>query len=136
MLVDIPAAAVSELMQRREVAIALADDGLVLIEVAPGIRSVASYGHTPGHTSYLVSSGSDQLMVLGDVTNLPALFVRNPGWHAAFDQDAAMAESARRKMFDRVVADNITITGYHYGMPGAGRIAKDGSGYAYTPIAV
>ena len=106
------------------------------IEVAPGIRSVASYGHTPGHTSYLVSSGSDQLMVLGDVTNLPALFVRNPGWHAAFDQDAAMAESARRKMFDRVVADNITITGYHYGMPGAGRIAKDGSGYAYTPIAV
>lgn len=106
------------------------------IEVAPGIRSVASYGHTPGHTSYLVSSGSDQLMVLGDVTNLPALFVRNPGWHAAFDQDAAMAENSRRKMFDRVVADNITVTGYHYGMPGAGKIAKDGSGYAYTPVAV
>lgn len=106
------------------------------IEVAPGIRSVASYGHTPGHTSYLVSSGNDQLMVLGDVTNLPALFVRNPGWHAAFDQDAAMAESSRRKMFDHVVADKITVTGYHYGMPGAGKIAKDGSGYAYTPVAV
>ena len=63
--------------------------------------------------SYLVSSGSDQLMVLGDVTNLPALFVRNPGWHASFDQDPEMAESTRRKMFDRVIADKITITGYH-----------------------
>src|SRR5690606_6753385 len=105
-------------------------------EVVPGIRSVASYGHTPGHTSYLVSSGSSQLMVLGDVTNLPALFVRNPGWHAAFDQDAAMAEDTRRKMFDRIVADNITVTGYHYGMPGAGTIAKDGSGYVFTPLTV
>lgn len=105
-------------------------------EVAPGIRSVATNGHTPGHTSYLVSSGNSQLMVLGDVTNLPALFVRNPGWHAAFDQDAAMAEDSRRKTFDRVVADDITVTGYHYGMPGAGKIAKDGSGYVFTPLTV
>ena len=105
-------------------------------EVVPGIRSVASNGHTPGHASYLVSSGSDQLMVLGDVSNVPALFVRNPGWHAAFDQDADMAEASRRKMYDRVVADNITVTGYHFGMPGAGKIEKDGSGYAFTPISV
>lgn len=103
-------------------------------EVVPGVRSVASHGHTPGHTSYLVGSGNDQLMVLGDVSNLPALFVRHPGWHAAFDQDAEMAEASRRKMYDRVVADGITVTGYHFGMPGAGKIEKDGSGYAFTPI--
>src|SRR5690606_8829356 len=42
-------------------------------EVMPGIRSVATYGHTPGHTSYVVSSGSDSLIVGGDVTNIPAL---------------------------------------------------------------
>jgi len=103
-------------------------------EVVSGIRSVASNGHTPGHTSYLVSSGSNQLMVLGDVTNLPALFVRNPGWHAAFDQDPELAEKTRRQMFDRVVADKITVAGYHYGMPGAGTIEKDGSGYVFKPI--
>ncbi len=105
-------------------------------EVAPGIHSVPTNGHTPGHTSFLVSSGNDQLMVLGDVSNVPALFVRNPGWHAAFDQDASMAEESRRKMFDRVVADGLTVTGYHFGMPGAGKIVKDGHGYAYTPIAI
>lgn len=104
-------------------------------EVAPGVRAVASHGHTPGHTSYLVSSGNKQLMVLGDVTNIPALFVRNPGWQSSFDQDAAMAEASRRKMFDRCVADKLMVTGYHYGLPGAGSIVKDGLGYAFVPIA-
>jgi glyoxylase-like metal-dependent hydrolase (beta-lactamase superfamily II) len=104
------------------------------VEVVPGIRAIGANGHTPGHTSYHLGSGGQQLIVLGDLTNIPALFARNPGWHAAFDSDAAMAEANRRKVFDRVVADKVTITGYHYGMPGAGTIAKDGSGYAFTPV--
>jgi hypothetical protein len=44
--------------------------------------SVATYGHTPGHNSHIVSSGSAAVYVQADVTNNPALFVRNPGWHA------------------------------------------------------
>ncbi len=103
-------------------------------EAVAGIRSVNTYGHTPGHTSFLMGSGATQLIVLGDVTNVPALFVKNPGWHAAFDQDAALAEQNRRKIFDRVVADKITVTGYHFGLPGAGTIQKDGNGYAYVPV--
>ena len=102
--------------------------------VVPGVQAVATNGHTPGHTSYLMGSGSQQLFVLGDVTNIPALFVKNPGWHAAFDADAAMAEANRRKIFDRAIADKITITGYHYGVPGAGTIQKDGNGYAFVPV--
>lgn len=104
------------------------------IEVVPGVRAIATPGHTVGHTSYHVGSGSQQLIVLGDLTNMPALFVKNPGWHAAFDSDGPLAEANRRKMFDRVIADKVTITGYHYGMPGAGTIAKDGNSYAFTPI--
>lgn len=104
-------------------------------EVAPGVRMVPAFGHTPGHTVCHLASGKDQLLVLADTTNMPALFVRNPGWHAAFDADAQMAEATRRKLFDRAIADNAIVTGYHYGMPGAGRLAKDGSGYAFTPLA-
>jgi glyoxylase-like metal-dependent hydrolase (beta-lactamase superfamily II) len=103
-------------------------------DVVPGIKPVNTNGHTPGHTSYQIGSGRRQLIVLGDVTNIPALFVRNPGWHAAFDSDANKAEQARRKIFDRVVADRATVTGYHFGMPGAGTIKKDGKGYAYVPV--
>ena len=71
-------------------------------ELVPGIRPIDSPGHTPGHTSFHVSSGKDQLIILGDVTNIPALFVRNPGWQAVVDQDGTTAEATRRKLLDRV----------------------------------
>ena len=102
--------------------------------VSAGVRSIATPGHTPGHTSYIVSSGKKQLIVLGDVANVPALFLKNPGWHAVFDHDGGQAEATRRKMFDRVVADKAIVSGYHFPFPGAGTLAKDGSGYAFTPV--
>ena len=52
----------------------------------------------------------------------------------SFDADANLAEQNRRKTFDRVVADKAVVTGYHFGMPGAGTIKKDGKGYAYVPV--
>lgn len=97
-------------------------------EVVPGVRAIATPGHTPGHTSYLLASGNQQLVVLGDVTSIPAFNLRNPGWHLIVDQDAALAEATRRSLFDRAVADKIMLTGYHWGMPGAGTLAKDGNG--------
>jgi glyoxylase-like metal-dependent hydrolase (beta-lactamase superfamily II) len=105
-------------------------------EVVPGVRAVNTNGHTPGHMSYLVASGGRQVMVLGDVTNIRALNMRNPGWHLTFDSDATLAETNRRKIFDRVVADKIIATGYHWGMPGAGTIERDGNGYALVPVKV
>ncbi len=103
-------------------------------EVVPGILAVPAYGHTPGHTVYIVGSGKEQLMVLADTTNMPALFARNPGWHISFDTDPAAAEANRRRLFDRAIADAAIVTGYHYGMPGAGHMQKDGAGYAFVPV--
>ncbi len=101
----------------------------------PGIKAVATYGHSPGHTSYLVTGGNGSMMVLGDVTSIPPINMRNPGWHIVFDQDAKMAEATRRRTFDQAVADKIVCTGYHWGMPGAGTVVKDGNGYALVPVA-
>jgi len=103
-------------------------------DVVPGVRAVATPGHTPGHTSYLVSSGSQQLMVLGDVTNIPAFNMRNPGWHLGVDQDARLAQATRRRVFDQAVADRMLLTGYHWGMPGAGTLTKDGGGYVLSAV--
>lgn len=105
-------------------------------EVMPGIRAVATYGHTPGHTSYLVGTSKNPLLVGGDLTNVAALNMANPGWHLSFDMDPAMAEAGRRRMFDRAIAEKLTVTGYHWGMPGAGKVKKDGNGYAFMPVNV
>lgn len=103
------------------------------VEVVPGIRSVATPGHTPGHTSYHVDSNFEELMVLGDLTNIPALFVRRPGWHAVFDMDAEMAETSRRALLDRVAADRIRVAGYHFPFPSTGHIRKLQDGYELVP---
>ena len=101
-------------------------------EVAPGIRFVSAPGHTPGHRAFHLSSGSSQLMLSNDTAYVPALVVANPGWHGAYDQDQPTAEASRRKLLDRVIADKIMISGYHFPFPGAGTVAKDGTGYALT----
>jgi len=103
-------------------------------EAAPGIKALNTNGHTPGHTAYEVASGNAKLIVTGDLTNIPAIFVKNPGWHAVFDADAALAEKNRRALFERAIAEGAILTGYHWGMPGAGTIKKDGNGYALVPV--
>ena len=102
-------------------------------ELVPGITSMFTHGHTPGHSSHVISSGSDTLLVQADVSNHPALFVRNPGWHAAFDMDAALAETNRRKLYDQLAADKMRMQGFHFPFPAVGYIEKDGQGYRYTP---
>jgi len=42
-----------------------------------------------------------------------------------------MAEASRRKLLDRVIADNMMLCGSHFTWPGVGRIAKDGNGYVF-----
>lgn len=102
-------------------------------EVAPAITAIATVGHTPGHTSYVVSSGGSSVYIQSDVTNHPALFASNPGWHAAFDQDPAKAEETRRKVYDMVVAEKLMVQGFHYPFPGLGHVEKDGAGYRVVP---
>ena len=103
-------------------------------DIVPGIKSISTPGHTPGHTSHIVSSGSQSVMVQADVTNLPALNVRNPEWHFAGDMDHATAVATRRKMYDQLVADRMIVQGYHYTFPSAAYIEKDGTGYRPNPV--
>ena len=70
-------------------------------EVAPGITAIATYGHTPGHTSYLIASGNQSVLALGDVAQNPFVFVRHPQWQPSFDTDGALAAALRTKMLDR-----------------------------------
>jgi glyoxylase-like metal-dependent hydrolase (beta-lactamase superfamily II) len=102
-------------------------------EVAPGIMAVATVGHTPGHTSYVISSGSSRVYVQSDVTNVPVLFARHPGWHAAFDQDPKTAEETRRKVYDMITAEKMLIQGFHYPFPGLAHLEKAGDGYREVP---
>jgi glyoxylase-like metal-dependent hydrolase (beta-lactamase superfamily II) len=103
-------------------------------EIVPGLTSVAAPGHTPGHTAYMLSSGNGKLMIMSDLTNHPALFVRNPDWSAVFDMDADQARATRRRMLDMAASERAQVAFYHAPFPATGHIAKDGNDYRFVPV--
>ena len=108
----------------------LLDDGQ---EVAPGVRVIASPGHTPGHMSVVVESGGQQLIALGDVmTHIHTNFV-HPDWFNGFDMDGAQTVATRRRILDMAATDRIAVLGYHFPFPGVGHVRREGEAYSFVP---
>src|SRR5207247_9420637 len=62
-------------------------------EVAPGITAMATPGHTPGHTSFVVASGSDQVLLQVDVTAAAgSLFLNHRAWRLSSDNSRPLPE--------------------------------------------
>jgi glyoxylase-like metal-dependent hydrolase (beta-lactamase superfamily II) len=104
-------------------------------ELAPGIRSAAAFGHTPGMSVFTVSSEGQSFMYVADVTNVPSLFARSPDWAVTFDMDAEMARQTRRRIFDQLVKDKMAMGGFHFPFPAIGTLEAAGSGYQFKPMA-
>jgi glyoxylase-like metal-dependent hydrolase (beta-lactamase superfamily II) len=104
-------------------------------EVAPGITSIATPGHTPGHTSFAVASGNSKILIQSDVTNIPEFFLRNPDWHVAYDVDGDLAQATRHKFYDMAAAEKATVVGFHFTFPSIGHVERDGNGYRLIPAA-
>jgi glyoxylase-like metal-dependent hydrolase (beta-lactamase superfamily II) len=103
-------------------------------ELVPGIRAVSTPGHTPAHTSHLVTSGSDKVLVQADITaGMAFLFVQHPDWQLAFDSDKQLAVQTRKKIYDMAVADKMMVQGFHFTFPGNGYVEKAGNGYRIIP---
>ena len=104
-------------------------------EVAPGITSIATPGHTPGHTSFAVASGNSKILIQSDVTNIPEFFLKNPDWHVVFDVDPDLAQETRHKFYDMAASEKATVVGFHFTFPSIGHVEKDGKGYRLVPSA-
>jgi glyoxylase-like metal-dependent hydrolase (beta-lactamase superfamily II) len=104
-------------------------------EVAPGILAQDTNGHTPGHTSFVVTSGSGKVLIQADVTaGYAPLVVTNPTWQVGGDMDGTQAETTRRKLYDMLAADRMLVSGYHFPFPSLGYIEKAGNGYRLIPV--
>jgi glyoxylase-like metal-dependent hydrolase (beta-lactamase superfamily II) len=104
-------------------------------EVVPGLTSIGTPGHTPGHTSFVLASGSAKVLLQSDVTNIPELFLIHPDWHAAYDVEPDLASQTRHKFFDMAAAEKATVIGFHYQFPSIGHVEKTATGYRLVPAA-
>jgi glyoxylase-like metal-dependent hydrolase (beta-lactamase superfamily II) len=104
-------------------------------ELVPGITSISTPGHTPGHMSFMVASGKSQLLAQIDVSaGMAPLFVAHPEWEFVFDTDRQLAVQTRQKTYAMATADRIPVQGYHFGFPAVAYVEKAGSGYRLVPM--
>lgn len=103
-------------------------------EVAPGVKSVAAVGHTPGHTAFLLENGGGRLLIVGDAVHFTNIQLPLPDVAVTYDTDPVQAVAARKKLFDFAVAENLPIAGMHIAFPGMGTLAKEGTGYSMAPV--
>ncbi len=103
-------------------------------ELTPGIRSVAAAGHTPGHSCYLVTSGTARLLLLGDTMHVAPVQFPRPEITVAFDHSQDDARARRKELFEMAAKENILIGAVHLPFPGIGRLRSKDSGYTYEPL--
>ena len=101
-------------------------------EIVPGLQIVDTGGHTPGHVSVLLHSGTEQLLIGGDVLTQPVVSFAAPDWKWGADMDSDKASASRRRILDQLATDRIVLLGYHLPWPGLGRVERSGTAYRYV----
>ena len=102
-------------------------------EPVPGVRTLASVGHTAGHTSYLVQSKDQQLLVIGDLIHVASVQFAEPGVTIAFDSDAKAAAASRARVFGEAAKDGALVGAAHLQFPGLGHLRAAGKSWQWVP---
>jgi glyoxylase-like metal-dependent hydrolase (beta-lactamase superfamily II) len=121
----------------RGISQALAHDRVVTFdgeyEVAPGITSVPTPGHTPGHNSLMLSSQGEKLLILGDLTHHMKM-LEHHDWVASVDVDPSETTRSRRKICDLAIEQDALVTAHHFPILTLGRVRRVETGYRFEVV--
>ena len=103
-------------------------------DLVPGIKAIASHGHTPGHAIYAIESKGQKLVLWGDLMHVAAVQFPNPSVTIAFDVDSKAAAAQRKKAYADAAKGGYIVGSAHLSFPGLGRLRAEGAGYAFVPV--
>jgi glyoxylase-like metal-dependent hydrolase (beta-lactamase superfamily II) len=108
--------------------------GAELTELLPGIYPAAAFGHTPGHTVFLLDSEGGKLLIWGDLMHAQGIQFPAPEVSVTYDTDPAAASAVRKSILEYAVKNRLPIAGMHLVYPAMGTVEADGSGYRFVPL--
>jgi len=103
-------------------------------EIAPGIRSVDVFGHSPGMMAYHVESQGKRLLIWADTCGHYVVSFQKPEWHLDVDDDKEKAAATRKRMLDMAATDRLFVAGYHMPFPALGLVERSASAYRWVPV--
>lgn len=91
--------------------------------VTPSVRFLPAPGHTPGHACILIDSGGERAVILGDAAHSPAQ-IPEPDWPVGADQDRLGGIATRRRLWDQIEQQGLTVCAGHFSPPNTGRFVR------------
>ena len=89
--------------------------------ISDEIKLIPTVGHTPGHVSVILESGSQNAMITGDFMHHPCQ-IAHPDWTVTFDEDPEAAASCRKRILEELADSATLVIGTHFSKPTAGRV--------------
>jgi glyoxylase-like metal-dependent hydrolase (beta-lactamase superfamily II) len=102
-------------------------------ELVPGIKAGASHGHTAGHSTYIVESNGQKLVLWGDLMHVAAVQFADPSVTIQFDTDSKAAAVQRKKAYADAAKQGYWVAAAHLAFPGVGHLRAEGKGYVFVP---
>ncbi len=103
-------------------------------ELVPGIKAMASHGHTAGHSTYVVESKGQKLVLWGDLMHVAAVQFDEPSVTIAFDSESKAAAAQRKAAYADAAKAGYIVGASHLAFPGLGRLRANGKGYTWVPL--
>ncbi|MGE5635324.1 MAG: MBL fold metallo-hydrolase [Nocardioidaceae bacterium] len=104
-------------------------------QLAEGVTALATPGHTPGHVCVELRSRGQRALLLGDVLHTPAQLA-HPGWRSMGDVDPELATRTRTRVLASLADTEAVAVACHAGAARFGRVRRDASGLAWSPVDV
>ena len=104
------------------------------VDLVPGVRALATHGHSPGHTSYIVASRGDTLIMTGDLLHWAAVQFAHPEASTVFDSDQQAAATQRKRVLEIAAKHGYWIAGSHLPFPGIGHVKAANGRYYWVPL--
>lgn len=101
-------------------------------DLVPGVKAVDIKGHTAGHSGYLIGTGADSVLYIGDMAHHSVISVQQPDWTIAFDGDAPTAQATRKDIIASAAGSGQRVYAVHFPFPGLGRFEQRDNGYVWT----
>ena len=85
------------------------------------ITTFVTPGHTPGHQSFLISSGGERAIIIGDAFHTAAQLTET-SWNVGFDVNKPLAAETRSSLVQRIEDEGLTVASGH--MPVGSNIGR------------
>jgi glyoxylase-like metal-dependent hydrolase (beta-lactamase superfamily II) len=103
-------------------------------EIVPGMRAIATPGHTAGHMALPITAGREELLHVSDVVLFP-LHLEHPDWLPVFDLSPARAAASKQSIFDYAAEQQALVFAHHFPpFPDLGHVIKQAVGWQWQPI--